>query len=187
MDHWTDRLCSCGHHLSNYLFQYFTAVLAAPDSCIKNTELDASPSKRGLHRSPTTFTGISLFCSQKVTKPVFCFPLNLYSQISLLSLSVIATHLFLSNFSVIQIPLKSSPHSTLSFNHSRNCRYAFCPPRQSLFKVAPGAEPGASPRPGEPRAAAPPRSPPRGTTNAGGMVGGGVPDRQESTHPSPPP
>jgi len=35
MDHWTDRLRSCGHHLSNYLFQYFTVILTAPDSRIE--------------------------------------------------------------------------------------------------------------------------------------------------------
>lgn len=37
--------CSRSHHLSNYLFQYFTVVLTARDSWIKNIQLDISTSK----------------------------------------------------------------------------------------------------------------------------------------------
>lgn len=72
IDHWTDRLCSCGYHLSNYLFQYFTDVLTAPRPMHQNIRMVISTSKRGgLHRSLTIFTGIGLFCSLLKTWGLF--------------------------------------------------------------------------------------------------------------------
>lgn len=74
IDHWTDRLCSCGYHLSNYLFQYFTDVLTAPRPMHQNIRMVISTSKRGgLHRSLTIFTGIGLFCSLLKTWGFFVF------------------------------------------------------------------------------------------------------------------
>lgn len=83
-----------------------------------------------------------------------------------MSISVIASHLFLSKFSVIQIPTKSSLDSLLFPNDSRNCGSAFCPLSRSLFKVAP-VRSRASPI----HAAFPPRTPQRGTTNGGSQAG----------------
>lgn len=89
-----------------------------------DTQLGTAITNLQHHKEPRSLLGSG--CSYKPTKPRSVFPQPPFTHRPL-SLPAIGAHLFVSNFSAIQIPPPKSPvHSALSPGLSPNCRCAFC-------------------------------------------------------------